>query len=107
MMHHNSVPAGSPCDGSGPSDGAGDPSRAVSRHQLRQEFLLERLRQADGITYDDLCREIVEAFPDHKRWRASARGVREVRWLLWSGLAVTEPDESIWMTPAGWAVTAP
>ncbi len=41
---------------------------------------------------------------DGPKWRASRLGVREVRRLFWDELAVTEPDESCWLTAAGWAL---
>jgi hypothetical protein len=86
------------------------PARSVSTTlpatsaAARQDWLITRLTEADGPSYDDLCAEVVAAFPDGKtKWFASCKGVREVRWLLWSGLATVESDESVWLTPAGWA----
>jgi hypothetical protein len=76
--------------------------RAVMSRHLRRDFLLARLREADGISYDELCRAVAEAIPSHSHWAASARGVKVVRMLLWDGLATTEPDESVWLTPKGW-----
>jgi hypothetical protein len=70
----------------------------------RQDWLLCRLTEADGPSYDDLCGETVAAFPVGKsKWFASCDAVREVRWLLWAGLATVGSDESMWLTPAGWA----
>ena len=73
-------------------------------HPARRAWLLARLMEADGPGYDVLCRELIAASgADCPRWRASRMGVREVRLLLWDGLATTEPsDGSVWLTPAGW-----
>jgi len=69
----------------------------------RRRWLLERLSQADGPSYDALCREVVERFgQDGRRWLASRDGVRAVRLLLWDRLATIEPDESVYLTPVGW-----
>ena len=68
----------------------------------RREFVLGRLREADGITYDELVREVIAAFPEPKPWLTAIRAVRAVRGLLWSRLVVTEPNESVWLTPCGW-----
>jgi len=74
---------------------------------LRRPWLLRRLAQADGLAYDQLCGEVIAAFPHSTvRFRASARGVRAVRDLLSEGLAVTERDASVWLTPDGWAALA-
>jgi hypothetical protein len=79
------------------------PAAAQASAAQRREFVLDRLRQADGPTYGELCRETVEAFPEARRWRASAWGVRAVRLALWHGLAITEPDQTVWLTERGWA----
>lgn len=69
----------------------------------RRAWLLERLADADGITYDNLVREIVTEFPqDGRQHLASVCGVRAVRDLLFDELAVTEPDQSMWLTARGW-----
>ncbi len=74
-------------------------------HPGRRAWLLARLMAADGPSYDELCRGVTAAFPlDGPKWRASRLGVREVRRLFWDELAVTEPDESCWLTAAGWAL---
>lgn len=75
---------------------------AVPIHRAKREWLLARLREADGPAYDGLCGEIAAAFPEPVHWLESARAVRAVRLLLWHGLAATEADESVWLTPAGW-----
>ena len=77
------------------------PAKQPERH-LRHEFRLARLRQADGPGYDELCREVVAAFPERNPYVASIRGVRAVRRVLFEGYATTEPDETVWLTPAGW-----
>ena len=64
--------------------------------------VLERLLEADGPSYDELCHEIVTAFRGRGDYAANARGVRAIRELLWRQLAVTEPDESVWLTASGW-----
>ena len=73
-------------------------------HPGRRTWLLTRLMEADGISYDDLCRGVVAAFGGDEpktRWQASRLGVREVRLLLWDGLATTEPpDGSAWPPPS-------
>ncbi len=58
--------------------------------------------------YDELCHELVAAFPvtdvkpSRRRGLASVRGVRSVRGLLWNGLATTGKDERVYLTEAGW-----
>lgn len=74
---------------------------------VRRARLLRRLAKADGVSYDDLCRSVIEQFPHARGLRfASPRGVRAVRDLLFDELAATEADESVWLTPAGWAALA-
>ena len=86
------------------SAGAKKPGRAArGRDRQRRAFALARLAEADGIIYGDLCRAVVDAFPGNTWWWGSAHAVRAVRDLLFTGLATTEPDESCWLTPAGWA----
>jgi hypothetical protein len=69
----------------------------------RRTWLLERLAAADGVTYDELCREVIGEFPqDGRPHLASVCGVRAVRDLLFDELAVTENDQSIWLTVRGW-----
>jgi hypothetical protein len=79
----------------------GAPSKLPrNTYPRRRAWLLERLTAADGITYDQLCGEVVAEFPqDGRKWLASASGVRE---LLFDELAVTMSDESVWLTAAGW-----
>lgn len=68
----------------------------------RRSWLLERLADADGITYDALVGETVAEFPAKSHYLTRVRAVRAVRDLLFDELATTEPDESIYLTPAGW-----
>jgi hypothetical protein len=74
----------------------------------RREYLLALLADASGPTYDQLCRAAIERFDEPARpsWYCKARSIRAVRRLLWDELAVTESDESVWLTPAGWALVA-
>ncbi len=76
---------------------------ARERGTGRRAWLLRRLLEADGITYDELCRAVVGAFPEKTAWWSSVRGVRAVRDLMSAGLVTTESDESCWLTAAGWA----
>jgi hypothetical protein len=91
-----------------PGNKPGQPQRKAPKHSKRRAWLLARLAEADGPTYDDLCCAIVERFrivhdkPNVARFLASARGVRAVRSLLWDELATTESDQSVWLTPARW-----
>ena len=64
----------------------------------RRAFILTRLQRADGVIYDDLIAEVIDAFP----YMPGRRAVRAVRLLMWHGLVTTEPDESVWLTPSGW-----
>lgn len=77
------------------------PCSADGRNK-RRDYLFERLREADGPIYDDLVREVVEAFPEPRRYAASVRAVRTVRAVLFEGYATTEADESVWLTAHGW-----
>lgn len=79
------------------------PRRADSR---RRDYLLKRLREADGPTYDTLCAEVAEAFPAKTPWWAGVQAVRAVRDLLWDELATVDADGSIWLLAAGWQVAA-
>ena len=81
-------------------------SPAPASWAARQDFILRRLAAADGPGYDELVREVIAAFRLPPKYRAGVLAVREIRWTLWSMLAVTEPDESVWLTPAGWAALA-
>ncbi len=78
------------------------PQTVTDAQHPRREFVLARLREADGPAYDQLVREVAEAFPDRNRYQASIRAVRAVRRLLFEGFAATESDESVWLTPDGW-----
>ncbi len=71
------------------------------RLKLRK-FILKRLRESDGITYDQLCHDTAARVRHPNKYYRSQNGVKEVRKVLWDRLAVTEPDESVWLTPAGW-----
>jgi hypothetical protein len=78
---------------------------AASNWREREAFTIIRLAQADGVIYDDLIREVMAAFPvPGNRVLCGIRVVRTVRGLLWKELAVTESDESVWLTPAGWGL---
>ena len=68
----------------------------------RRRWLLERLMQADGPRYDELVGEMIDAIPHSVRRVAGIRAVKAIRQLLRDGLAVTENDESMWLTPLGW-----
>ena len=74
----------------------------IPEYQPRRNYLLRRLREADGPAYDELCAWIVGEFPHRSKWVASTRGVQAVRDLFSDGLAITERDESVWLTPEGW-----
>jgi hypothetical protein len=74
---------------------------STARHP-RREFLLRRLREADGPRYDELVGEVAEALPEKRPYLTGIKAARSVRTLLWDGLATTEPDGSVWLTPAGW-----
>ena len=78
----------------------------------RRRWLLARLAEADGVSYNELCRSVVEELlaregkPRSRAYVAANRGVRAVRALLWDGLASTEADESVWFSRAGWDALA-
>jgi len=77
------------------------PPKYGTRRQ-RREFLLRRLRQADGIGYDDLVAAVVAAVPGSSNYWTSVLGVKSVRELLWDELATVDDDGSIWLLPTGW-----
>jgi hypothetical protein len=86
------------------------PAHQLARgERKRRREALARLREADGISYDNLIREVMVRCPvttakGHViRWDTARLAVRAVRGVLWDGLAVTEPDESLWLTASGWA----
>jgi len=83
------------------------PKPQGKRGYRMRKWILNRLREADGVTYDKLCHETYTAFPHRTQWFASVRAVRAVREVLWLGYAVTNPDESVWLTPAGWYAFRP
>jgi hypothetical protein len=68
----------------------------------RREWILIRLRAADGPTYDELCREVIAAHPEDNPHCARAWGVRAVRDMMYRALVTTESDESCWLTEKGW-----
>src|SRR5260370_8881936 len=78
-----------------------------SQHVLhpRRVFLL-RLLSENSPSYDELVRAVVTEFPHQSMFYASARAARSVRLLFWDRLAVTEPDETCWLTPTGWRPVA-
>lgn len=73
------------------------------RNQRRlRKFVLNRLREAEGIGYDKLCRETVAAVRQANRYYKSSQGVKAVQQVIGDRLAVIEQDETVWLTPAGW-----
>jgi len=72
----------------------------------RREYLLARLREADGPQYDALCAEVAAAFPAKRRYWAGVQAVRAVRGLLWDQLATVDADGGIWLLPAAWKAAA-
>lgn len=82
--------------------------------------LLRLLSEANGDTYDDICRYSIECAEEllagwkpprskspsdqakDRKYAAKKEGVRAVRGLLWKEFATTESDESVWLTPLGW-----
>ena len=70
--------------------------------QRRREYLLKRLREADGPEYDALCAEVADAFPMRKPYWGGVQAVRAVRALLWAELAAVDAEGGIWLLPAGW-----
>jgi hypothetical protein len=81
-----------------------DERNRVRMSYERRVWLIERLRDSDGPTYSELIGELFEAtrHVGETERSASIRCVRAVRSLLWNRLAVTEPDETVWLTPRGW-----
>ena len=70
---------------------------------LRRPWLLRRLAESDGPSYDQLCREVIRTFPHANiKYRARVPGVQSVPDLFWDELAVTAPDEAVSLTPRGW-----
>lgn len=74
-----------------------------SADSRRREYLLKRLRAADGPQYDALVAEVAEAFPMKTPYWCGVQAVRAVRDLLWDELATTDAGAGIWLLPAGWA----
>jgi hypothetical protein len=68
----------------------------------RRAWLLERLREADGPTYETLCAEVAEAFPAKRQYWASVQAVRAVRAVLWDELGTVDDAGAIWLLPSGW-----
>lgn len=75
----------------------------MPRYSRRREYLLERLRTADGPEYGDLVAEAVEKFPERTAYWTKVQAARSVRDLLWDELATVDGDGCIWLLPAGWA----
>ena len=73
-------------------------------YRYRRQWLLTRLSQADGPSYDELIRELIaaEVPPRMNETGIKIAAVHSVRSLLWNQIAVTESDETIWLTPLGW-----
>jgi hypothetical protein len=82
------------------------PASGFRSADRRREYLLARLREADGPQYDALCAEVAAAFPAKRRYRAAAQAVRAVRGLLWDQLATVDADGAIWLLPAAWKAAA-
>lgn len=74
-----------------------------SANPKRREYLLKRLRDADGPEYGDLVAEVAGAFPERTRYWTAAMAARSVRELLWDELAVVDGDGAVWLLSAGWA----
>jgi hypothetical protein len=67
----------------------------------RRTFVLTVLADTNP-SYDELCRAVIEAFPERNKYRQKVHAVRAVRDALWDELAVCEADETVWLTPTGW-----
>jgi len=71
-----------------------------------REWLLARLRLADGPRHGVLVAELVNWIESwypaaQKPWKVGQAKLA-VHELAANGLAVTEPDETVWLTPRGW-----
>jgi hypothetical protein len=95
----------------------------IIRADVRTE-ILDLLKEADGPTYDELCRFAVEHMQEAiarnwvidprskpvapsqtvnaQKWISRYEGVRVIRDLLVSPFVTIESDESCWLTPDGW-----
>jgi hypothetical protein len=80
-------------------------STAVHPAHPSRVFLLRMLAEANP-RYDEAVAAGATAFPQSKKWFAGVSAARHVRLLLWDQLAVTDTDETIWLTPSGWAAVA-
>jgi hypothetical protein len=58
-------------------------------------WVRERLAEADGPSYETLCAEAAAKF-------GSLTGVRAIRRQMWKGRVISESDQTVWLTPAGW-----
>ena len=77
-----------------------------SLDRRRREYLLKRLREADGPEYGDLVAEVAEAFPEKTKYWTGVQAARSVRAVLWDELATVDSEGCIWLLPAGWAAAA-
>jgi hypothetical protein len=75
----------------------------------RREWVLNRLREADGPVYAALVRiaraEFSGSCPDRRC--AHIRADSAVRSLLKDGLIIAEDDKSLWLSRKGWKITTP
>ena len=72
----------------------------------RREYLLARLREADGPQYDTLCAEVAAGYPEKSRYWTAVQAARSVRSLLWDETTTIDSDGCIWLLPAGWEAAA-
>lgn len=72
----------------------------------RRDYLLRRLREADGPEYDALCAEVAGRYPEKTKYWTGVQSARSVRGLLWDELATVDTDGGIWLRPAGWKAAA-
>jgi len=77
-----------------------------SPDRLRRDYLLRRLREADGPGYDTLCAEVAGKFPEKTRCWTTVRAVRAVRALMWDQVATVDSDVGVWLLAAGWQAAA-
>ncbi len=84
--------------GSGKKASPGHDVKAMKRQRFVLWYLTEH-----NVTYDEMIRIVMERFPWPRRWLCATWAVRAVRAVLWDELAVTQNDETLWLTPAGWS----